>query len=67
MNTSSKWSLAIDEDDDKEDDEKRYFEKDPVAWLEKYFEREGLPFNFDYTTEGKGSEIVCSIEFVFFK
>lgn len=48
---------VIDENDN------RYFEKDPVDWLEKYFEREGLPMNFEYSTEGK--DIVCSIEWVF--
>uniref|UniRef100_A0A915DHG1 FHA domain-containing protein n=1 Tax=Ditylenchus dipsaci TaxID=166011 RepID=A0A915DHG1_9BILA len=29
--------------------EQKYFEKDPIGWLDKYFEREGLPMNYQYT------------------
>lgn len=40
-----------------------YYEKDPVAWLDRYFEREGLPMKFDYAKAEKGgAEWSCSIE-----
>jgi hypothetical protein len=26
-----------------------YYEKDPIHWLERYFEREGAPMNFRFT------------------
>lgn len=53
---------TINDDEKMDENDNRYFEKDPVGWLEKYFEREGLSINFEYKSEGKGSDIVCSIE-----
>lgn len=42
--------------------EAKYYEKDPIGWLDKYFEREGLPMNFQYTKSDTASDFVCSIE-----
>lgn len=49
-NSKSKSELnKIKINDDKEVSNYRYYEKDPLHWLERYFEREGVSMNFQFT------------------
>ncbi|KAL3100466.1 hypothetical protein niasHT_021913 [Heterodera trifolii] len=38
-----------EEGEGEEEQQLRYYEKDPLGWLQKYFEREGLPMHFQFT------------------
>ena len=38
-----------DDQNQEEEESHKFYEKDPIYWLERYFEREGMPMNFNFT------------------
>uniref|UniRef100_A0A1I8B5D4 FHA domain-containing protein n=1 Tax=Meloidogyne hapla TaxID=6305 RepID=A0A1I8B5D4_MELHA len=45
------------DDEDTETSNYRYYEKDPIHWLERYFEREGAPMNFRFTKAVEANDL----------
>ena len=45
------------EDQQEEDEKHRFYDKDPLYWLEKYFEREGMPMSFKFTKTAEESSL----------
>jgi hypothetical protein len=49
------------EDQQEEDEKHRFYDKDPLYWLEKYFEREGMPMSFKFTKTAEESNSSLSL------
>lgn len=50
-------ALSKKEDEDTEMLNYRYYEKDPIHWLERYFEREGASMDFRFTKTVEANDL----------